>query len=168
MPDIGLSGTPAAVTAALTARGFQVNADGSISQIDPTLNTDGLFAAGYRVLDGVAYILVRTPGSIPLPAGLTVLSAQVTSALVGVILADTLPSPPSVISINAFFARLTAAEKAAIIAGMASRPAIAQAIVRAALSDGVDLLAANTKAFMDTMVTAGFITAARETVILTP
>ena len=168
MPDAGLSGTPAAVAAALTARGFQVNADNTISMVDPTQNTDGLIVAGYRVVDGTAYILVRTPQALAIPAGLTVLGPQLTNAMVGVFLADTLPPPPSVISINAFFARLTATEKTAIIAGMASRPAVMQAIVRAALSDGVDLLAANTRTFMDTLVAAGFITTARENVVLTP
>lgn len=168
MPDIGLSGTPTAVVAALAAHGLQLNADNTITLIDPAQNSAGLSVAGYREIDGLAYILVRTPNAIALPAGLAVVSQQMREALVGVFLADAPPAPPSVISVNAFFARWTPAEKVAVIAGMASRPAVMQGIVRAALSDGVDLLAPLTSTFMDTLVTAGFITAQRKIVVLTP
>lgn len=168
MPDVGLTGTPAAVQAALAARGLQVNADSSVTTIDPTLNVAGLTVAGYRELDGAAYVLVRTPGGIPLPAGCTVVGPGVVMALCGGFMADTAGSPPTTIPAGAFFTRFTPGEKTAIKAALAGRPALASAIVTAVLSDGVDLTAAGTGAALDLMVTAGAITAARKLAVLVP
>jgi hypothetical protein len=114
MPDVGLTGTPAAVAAALTAHGFQINADGTTTLTDPTLNAAGLTIAGYRVLDGAAYILVRTPAAIALPAGLSVVPVGLRGAITGEFEADAPPPPPTVLSVNQFFNRFTSAEKAAL------------------------------------------------------
>lgn len=168
MPDVGLTGSPAAVQAALAASGFQVNADGSLAVVDPTLNTAGLTVAGYRVLDGAAYVLVRSPGGIPVPAGLTVLGVGVTMAISGAFMPDTSGSPPTVIPAGQFFQRFTQAEKTAMRAALAGRPALAAAIVGAALSDGVDLAAPGTSTVLDLMVTAGALTAARKATVLVP
>jgi hypothetical protein len=166
--DVGLTGTPAAVITALAARGFQVNPDGTTSLIDPTLNAAGLTVTGYRVLDGVAYVLVRTPAGISVPAGLTVLGAQQTAAISGVFLWDTPPPPPTVISVNAFFARFTPAEKAALLAALPTHAAWGLPLVNAALSPGVDLTLPATATMVNALVTGGVLTAARATVVLTP
>jgi hypothetical protein len=168
MPDVGLTGTPAAVAAALTAHGFQINADGTTTLTDPTLNAAGLTVAGYRMIDGVAYVLVRTPASIALPAGLSVVPLGLRAAITGEFEADAMPPPPTVLSVNQFFNRFTAAEKAALISGLATHAAWGTVIVTAALSDGVDLLAPATATGLQVLVTGGVLTAARRTVILTP
>jgi hypothetical protein len=166
--DVGLTGTPAAVTAALAAHGFQLNPDGTTSLIDPTLNAAGLTVTGYRVLDGVAYVLVRTPAGIAVPAGLTVVGAQQTAAISGVFLWDTPPPPPAVISVNAFFARFTQAERTALLAALPTHAAWGVPLVNAALSPGVDLTLPATATMVNALVTGGVLTSARAAVILTP
>lgn len=166
MVDVGLSGTPAAMASALAAAGFQVNADSTISVIDPTKNTSGLTVTGYRLLDGVAYVLVRTENAIPVPPGLSVVGAALRTALSGTFMSD--EPPPTVISVNAFFQRLTPGEKTAIRSGLATHPTWGPAIVAAAFSDGVDLLAASTSTMLDALVSGGVLTAPRKATILTP
>lgn len=166
--DVGLTGTPAAMATALAARGFQINADGTTSLIDPTLNAAGLTVTGYRVLDGVAYVLVRTPGGIPLPAGLTVVTPEMRAAISGVFLWDTPPQPPTVLAPNVFFSRFRPAERAAILAGLATHAAWPAALVDWALSDGIDLTAPQTVTRLTALVNGGALTAARATVIDTP
>jgi hypothetical protein len=168
MPDVGLTGSPAAVAAALTAHGFQINADNTTTLTDPALNAAGLTVTGYRVIDGVAYVLVRTPASIPLPAGLSVVPPGLRAAITGEFEADTMPPPPTVISVNQWFNRFTAAEKTFIRANLATHPAWGTAIVGWALSDGVDLLAPATATAVDVLIAGGGVAAARKVVILTP
>jgi hypothetical protein len=78
-------------------------------------------------------------------------------------------SPPSVISVQAFWARFTPTEQAAIEAAAATTPAIAQAMTFALVVGAVNLLTGPiVTSWMASLVSAGVITSARSTAILTP
>jgi len=65
-----------------------------------------------------------------------------------------------------FEALFTSAEQAAILAAAQGNVALFQWLLRSAGAQTIDLTAAETKAGLDALVTAGLITAARETQIL--
>jgi hypothetical protein len=75
---------------------------------------------------------------------------------------------PNVIAARDFLDRFTAAEQTALWAGLAARPAVLGQLLLWIAGGHVDLNAAATKARLDVLVTAGVITAQRETAILTP
>jgi hypothetical protein len=78
-------------------------------------------------------------------------------------------APPGVIPVNAFWARFTPTEQAAIQTASATTPSIAQAMTFAMLIGQVNLLGGPiVTAWMANLVTAGVITSARSTAILTP
>jgi len=76
---------------------------------------------------------------------------------------------PSVISVQAFWARFTPAEQAAIETAAGTNPAIAQAMTFALVVGQVNLLSGPiVTSWMATLVANGVITAARSAIILTP
>lgn len=79
------------------------------------------------------------------------------------------PTPnPTTISTSAFLNRFTPAEQNAVWSSAITTPAIGVGL-QTGLSDGtVNLLSTVTVAWMAALVTAGAITSARSTVILTP
>ena len=77
-------------------------------------------------------------------------------------------APPSVISYEAFEARFTDAEAEALLAYTDSIPSLRRAGNRATARNSVDLLSANTIAFMDALVAGSVITSARKDAILAP
>lgn len=82
-------------------------------------------------------------------------------------------APPSTrITASQFFARFTTAETAAIWSAAAPLSLYTQQVVPGLVqwmsSQTIDLTSPALKAWMDTLVTAGAITSARETQILTP
>lgn len=84
---------------------------------------------------------------------------------------DPLPtvSPPSIISVQAFWSRFTATEQGAIQAAANASPALAHAMTFALAAGQVNLLTGPmVTSWMPALVTAGLITAARKTAILTP
>lgn len=87
------------------------------------------------------------------------------------------PPKPTIISSVDFQARFTATELDAstefvdsidMTTGKPSRPRMKQAMQRAVSRNSVDLLSANTGAFLDALVSGTVITAQRKTEILTP
>lgn len=78
-------------------------------------------------------------------------------------------TPPSVISVPAFWARFTSQEQAAIQTAAATNPAISQAMTFALVIGQVNLLSGPiVTTWMANLVTAGVITSQRSTIILTP
>lgn len=165
--DAGWTGTPAAVIAALDSFGYQVNADSSVSLIDPTKVSSIVAIAGYRVLDDVAYVLVRSTASIPLPSGVSTIGPDHTTAISGVFMADG-TAPPTVISAAEFFNRLTQAETGAIWAAAVAIPALGVGLMNGLATGSIDLTSPVLKTWLDGCVAAGAVTAEREIVILTP
>ncbi len=165
--DAGWTGTPSAVTAGLASYGFQANSNGTVTTIDPTLNTVGIIAVtGYAVLDGAAYVLVRSTATVPLPTGVTALGAQLRAAVSGVFMSGT--TTPTVIPAGAFFARFTQTETSAVWAAAQANNAIGVGLMQGLANGQIDLTSPVLKTWLDGLVTAGVITSARETVILTP
>ncbi len=79
------------------------------------------------------------------------------------------PAKPSVIPVQAFWARFTAAEQAAIETAAAATPAIAHGMTFALAAGQVNLLGGGVNnTWMPLVVTAGAVTAARSAIILTP
>lgn len=165
--DAGWTGTPAAISAALAGFGFQVNADNSVTVIDPSKQGAIVAVTGYRVLDGTAYVLIRSTSAIPLPAGVTEAGADHTAAISGVFMSDG-TSPPTTIPSIAFFNRFTQAETAAIWQAAVASPAIGVGLMNGLAAGQIDLTSAAVKTWLDGLVTAGVLTNARETTILTP
>lgn len=164
--DAGWTGTPAAVSAALASFGFQVNTDSTVSTIDPTKAGSVVAVTGYRELDGVAYVLIRSTAVIPLPAGVTAIGTGLTAALSGVFMSGT--TTPTTIPAVAFFNRFTQAETAAIWSAAIANPAIGVGLMNGLAAGSVDLASPTVKTWLDGLVAAGALTAARETVVLTP
>jgi hypothetical protein len=76
---------------------------------------------------------------------------------------------PSVISVQAFWARFTPTEQGAIQAAASTNPAIAQAMTFALVVGQVNLLTGPiVTSWMAALVAAGVITSARSAIILTP
>jgi hypothetical protein len=166
--DAGWTGAPAAVTAALAAYGYQVNNDNSVTVIDPQLNTVGIVAVtGYRVLDEAAYVLTRSTAAVALPAGVTAIGADHTSAISGVFMADG-TAPPTTISSLAFFNRFTPAETGAVWAAAVGNPGIGAGLMNGLAAGAVILDGAALSAWMNGLVAANVLTQARHDVILTP
>lgn len=79
------------------------------------------------------------------------------------------PPPPSIIPVAEFWARFFPAEQVAIQTAAVSNPAIAGAMAFAAVIGQVDLLAGPiVSSWTANLVSAGLITAARRSAILTP
>ncbi len=76
------------------------------------------------------------------------------------------PSPQ--LSPLVFIGRFTPAEQSAIVTAAQSNAAMLLWLVQAAGAQYIDLTDQRTKAGLDALVTAGFLTAERETAILTP
>lgn len=164
--DAGWSGTPAAVAAALAGYGYQVNSGNSTTQIDPTKQGSLVGVTGYTVLDGVAYVLVRSTAAIPLPTGVTALGPQTTAAIAGTFMSGT-TNPTSIPSLD-FFNRFTPTETTAIWQAAVANPSIGVGLINGLAAGTIDLTSATVSTWLAALVTAGVITAARQTVILTP
>jgi hypothetical protein len=78
------------------------------------------------------------------------------------------PPPPTQIAPLAFQGRFTSAEAASIFAAAQTNVALNQWLWQTAAAQYIDLADPMTKDGLDAMVAAGLLTAARETVILTP
>lgn len=78
------------------------------------------------------------------------------------------PPPPSTISVSAFMGRFTQAEQLAIQAATVANPSIGLGLTMGLASGSITLTDAITRAWMSGLVSAGLITQARMTTILTP
>jgi hypothetical protein len=81
--------------------------------------------------------------------------------------APVLPNPTT-ISAGAFLSRFTMLEQAAIQAACSASPTLALGLTMGLALGNIDLTGPTTTTWMQALVTAGAITAARSTVILTP
>ena len=165
--DAGWTGSPVNIEAALTSYGYQINADNSVALIDPTKVGSIVAVTGYRVLDGIAYILIRSTVQLVLPSGITALGPDHTSAISGVFMSDG-TTPPSVIQSLVFFNRFTPTETAAIWAAAVGNPAIGVGLINGLAAGTVNLNSPTVIAWVGALVSASVITAARQTVVLTP
>lgn len=75
---------------------------------------------------------------------------------------------PTVVPNAVFFGRWTATEVAAAWAASVGNPQLGAGLLNGLAIGAIDLSGAATSAWMDAMVTAGVLTAARKTTILTP
>lgn len=76
--------------------------------------------------------------------------------------------PPTTISAGAFLARFTSSEQEAVQTAAARTPAIALGLTMGLATGQIDLTGVTLKTWMAGLVTAGAITSARSTEILTP
>lgn len=78
------------------------------------------------------------------------------------------PPKPTTISAGAFLARFTPAEQEAVQTAAAGAPTIALGLTMGLATGSIDLTSGTLKTWMAGLVTAGAITAARSTTIMTP
>jgi hypothetical protein len=165
--DAGWTGTPTALTAALESFGFQINENAAVSVINPTLNTVGIVAVtGYRVLDGIAYLLIRSTNTVPLPDNVSAVSPDHTAVISGVFMSDV--TVQTTISSLAFFSRFTQAETAAIWAAAVANPAIGVGLMNGLASGFIDLTSPALELWVDALVAEKSITSDRKSTVLTP
>ena len=127
--------------------------------------------AAYQLIANATSVVRESDGAI-IPADPANRDYQAYEAwLVAGNTADSAPVPakPSIIPIQAFWARFTAAEQAAIQTAAAATPAIAHGMTFALAAGQVNLLAGGVNTtWMPLVVAAGAVTAARSAIILTP
>lgn len=83
--DTGWTGDPEVITAAILANPLIVA------------------IAGYQVLDGIAYVLVRGLQALPPPAGVSLAGPDLTRAVSGVFMADTNTPPANLSEVDLTF-----------------------------------------------------------------
>lgn len=86
MTDYLLNGDPAIIARATTTT--KTNEDGEISSAPKA----GMNIIGPRILDGIAYVNVRTEQSFTIPAGVSVTGPELSAAVIG-IWSDPIPVP---------------------------------------------------------------------------
>ena len=164
--DTGWSGTPAAIEAGLATYGWQIS-NGIAAVIDPTKQGTIVAVVAGPLLDGVQYALVRSTAAVTLPAGVSAVGPDHTSALAGVFMPDG-TQKPSVISAAAFFARFTAAETAAIWAACQAVPALGVGLMQGLANQSINLNDSVTQAWVNGLAQANALTTTRAAVVLTP
>jgi uncharacterized membrane protein len=161
MTDYLWNGSLADVNAAI-----YVSVVNPLTQVATNQLVAGYSVIGPTVMDGVAYVNVRTDAVLTTPAGLSVIGVQLSRSVLGDWADVPVIPPTTIIATIDFMMRLTFAERSGLIVAARTDNQLADILVQLGCATTIDVTNAAVISAVDYMVSATDLTAPRGAQIL--